>query len=100
MGGLLGPWRFGIPITSSGRGGLSESLVTGILELITGGVVGDLLIRGGNSGGLVELASLEKIESTKFISCLAPCGVLNLNVLLFLVFPEKGRGLNFGKLGS
>ena len=48
MGGLLGPCRLGIPITSSGRGGLSVSFVTGILEEVTGGVVGDLFIRGGS----------------------------------------------------
>lgn len=100
MGGLLGPCRLGIPITNSGRGGLSGSFVTGILGVFTGGVIGDLFTRGGNSGGLLELASLEKIESTKFISCLAPCGVLNLKVLLFLVLPEKGRGLNLGMLAS
>lgn len=46
MGGLLGPWRLGIPITSSGRGGLSDSLVTGIFTLEMGGVVGDFVERG------------------------------------------------------
>lgn len=47
MGGLAGPCKLGIPMTSSGRGGLSVSFVTGIiLELVMGGVVGDLLIKG------------------------------------------------------
>lgn len=46
------------------------------------------------------MESLENIESTKFISCFDPCGVRNLNVLVFFVLPENGRGLNLGKFWS
>lgn len=62
-----------MPITSSGRGGFSPIRVTGtfsVFPVLDTGIGGTLLVRGVSS--LRELESLENIESTRFISCLAP----------------------------